>query len=52
MRTKKRTYRLSGGRRNLTQKAGGRKHRKKNPKGKKKNQRIREDHSNAEGGNK
>lgn len=36
MRTKRRTYRLSGGRRNLTQKAGGRKHRKKNPKGKKK----------------
>ena len=35
MRTNKRTYRLSGGRRNLTQKAGGRKHRKKNPKGKK-----------------
>ena len=36
MRTKKRTYKLSEGRRNLTQKAGGRKHRKKNPKGKKK----------------
>jgi len=36
MRSKRRTYRLSGGRRNLTQKAGGRKHRKKNPKGKKK----------------
>ena len=36
MRSKRRTYRLSGGRRILTQKAGGRKHRKKNPKGKKK----------------